>query len=821
MHYLFDTSRATQRLAAFEAHRVLASPWLVGAMVLTVTITAVLAGLAVLWPSPAVWGSALICASVLAGLLLMFTFATTYFPFVTLPYGRRTTTINVAEYSDFSLLAILHQYARHPSPPNFGHATRALVADRVGQAMLRRLGLPAEKLLAALEPVLARYTWDEWAHDMWLLTRSFGQRTILPEHALAVLLVRPELKSFLRSDDLQEHDITFVAWWLTARRFASRAAARWWDPQRLLGFTGVGLGWTAGFTPRLDRLSRLPGGEIWDHITVGREEQIDQLIMTLARQRQSNVLLVGQAGTGRLGVAIEMARRVQANAAHPALLGQRVMYFHIGEVIAQGQTNAQQLAAVASVLSEMERAGNIIAVVDGLSSILGGTGGQLNLSDVLLPFFGSLHVRVVVLISSDEYHLRLKDNDELGHYFEVVQMTPLSGEQTLAILALAAAGIEAKHAIYLPYKTLRAIVEDTDGILPATPYPERAFDVLEEAMAIAQQQQLTALTPDNIHGIVARKAGIPVGQITAAEQSNLLNLEEQLHERVVNQVPAITAVARAMIRARTGVRNMQRPIATFLFLGPTGVGKTETAKTLAATYFGGEEYMIRLDMSEFQTPASVPQLIGSAAQPVGRLTAAIADRPFTVVLLDEFEKAHVSVQQLFLQVFDEGRLTDARGQVISFKHAIIIATSNAGAQYIRDVITRGALPAKFNDQLRDHILRHNIFKPELINRFDGVITFTPLSPGHIREVARRMLGQLNKRLDAQHGVTVVISDELLEFLVTVGYHPEFGARPMSRAIADTVEYTMAQKILKGESTAGQEITLSIPHLEQLLSPIPN
>lgn len=816
MQYLFDTHRAGARVAAARAHRTLASPWLVGVMVAIAVATVALIGLVVMAPSPLLLGLALLGGSIWAGLLLVFVFASTYFPTVHSARRAAAKVINVAANADFSLLRLLDRPAQHPVAQTLPHAIGALFASRSGQVMLRRLDLRAAQVLSALQPVgEGAYTWEAWAHDMWQLARTFEQRLVLPEHAMAALLLRPELKSFLRGNDLQESDISFVAWWLTSHRLSKRAAARWWDPTLLLGFTGVGLSWTSGFTPRLDRLSRFPGGEIWDQIMVGREAQVDQLITTLARQRQSNVLLVGKAGTGRLGVVMEMARRVRLGKAHPALRGQRVMYLHIGDVVAQGRSAAQQLAVVSAVLSEMERAGNIIAVVDGLGSILGSDDGQLNLSDVLLPFFASLRVRVVALISSDEYHLRLKDNDELGHYFEVVQMTPLSVKQTLAILALAASDIEREGHLYLPYKTLRATVEDTDGVLPSTPYPERAFDVLEEAIVIAQQQQLSELTPDHIHGIVSRKTGIPIGTITANEQSNLLNLEERLHERVVNQMPAVASVARAMIRARTGVRNMGRPIATFLFLGPTGVGKTETAKTLAETYFGGEGYMIRLDMSEFQTPDGVAQLIGSAARPVGRLTAAIADRPFTVVLLDEFEKAHISVQQLFLQVFDEGHVTDARGQQISFKHAIIIATSNAGASFIRDAVKAGPLPAHFNDQLRDYILRQDIFKPELINRFDGVITFTPLTPEHIREVARRMLVKLNKRLDAQHGITVAVSDGLLDFLVGIGYHPEFGARPMARAIQDTVEYAVAQQILRGQLTAGQEVVLSAAQLEHV------
>lgn len=220
-------------------------------------------------------------------------------------------------------------------------------------------------------------------------------------------------------------------------------------------------------------------------------------------------------------------------------------------------------------------------------------------------------------------------------------------------------------------------------------------------------------------------------------------------------------------------------------------------------------------MSEFHGEDSVAALIGGSKQTVGRLTSLIADHPFTVLLLDEFEKASTAVHQLFLQILDEGRLTDARGQLFSFRHAIIIATSNAGAEVIREAVERGPLPTDFNDQLREHILREGIFRPELLNRFDGVVTFTPLSLEHIRQVALRMLQKLNKRLDAAHGVTVTVTPELVDYLVSVGYHPEFGARPMARAIQDTVEYAVAQRVIQGSITAGQRLTLSPAQLQRL------
>lgn len=676
--------------------------------------------------------------------------------------------------------------------------------------MLRRLDVAADEVAARLQrDVLPGYSWAAWAEAMLRVARELGGRAVAVEHALAALLLEPSCRVYLRERHLQEEDIGFVAWWLAGQREQREQARAWWRREALHSFMGVGLSWTAGFTPLVDRFSRIPRGNLWDQVGPGRAPLVDQLITTLARERQSNVLLVGQPGTGRVGIIRELARRVRQGQAHPVLNGQRVVYVHVGELIGQAQTGAAQLVVVAQVLREMERAGNVIAVIDGLSSVLGSEGEQrLNLTEVLLPFFQSLAVRVVVVISAEEYQLRLRENEELVHFFEVVSVPSATPEETLQTLALVSPVIEKSSGVYIPYRTMRVVVDRTRGLLQSIPYPERAFDVIEEALVVAQQQRQRVLTVETVQQLISRKVGVPVGTASGEERTRLLNLEQIMHTRLVNQQQAVREVSRALIRARAGVRDESRPIGTFLFLGPTGVGKTEMAKTLAEAYFGHEDYLSRLDMSEFQGEAGVAALLGSATQPVGRLVSLIAARPFTVLLLDEFEKAHPTVHQLFLQVFDEGHITDARGSQVSFEHAMIIATSNAGAEFIRQTVEAGPLPADFDVTLRDYILRQGVLKPELINRFDGVVTFTPLSEAHVAEIARLLLNKLNKRLDDEHGVRVAVTDELIGYLLRVGYNAEFGARPMRRAIQNTVEYAVAQRVLRGLVRPGSEIVLS-------------
>lgn len=663
-------------------------------------------------------------------------------------------------------------------PANFDQAW----ANRHTQSLLRRLQLDPVSTKEALQnKVLPTVRWSE-------LIRRLPVPT--PEKIIGALLTDRAFRADLRAADLREEDVDFVVWWEAIDRELAAARRRWWEPAYLLQISGLGLSWAAGYTPLVDQFSYFPKTNAWDELPFGREEQVQQIITTLARGKQSNVLLVGQPGSGQMAVVRELERRVRNQQAHPALNHERMLYIHLS-----------QLTNVAAALREMERAGNIIAVFDGLSS--------LNQDiDLLLPFLGSANVRVVVLAATDEYHRSIAKNAELMQLFEVVAVPPLSEDNTLKLLAMIAPRLSRESNAFLPYRTLRAIVDGTASILPNVPFPERAFDFLSEALVIAQNRSDKILTAPHVYDLIARKVGIPLGELSRNESARLLNLETEIHRRVINQERAVQVVARAMQRARAGTRTLKRPIGTFLFIGPTGVGKTETAKALAEAYFGSERALMRLDMSEYGDTEATTRLIGSADYPDGRLTDMIADRPFAVILLDEFEKANPAVHQLFLQVFDEGHLTDARGRLVSFKHSILIATSNAGAEFIRENIARGPLPGDFETVLRNHILETGIFTPELLNRFDGVVTFTPLTTEHLQAVVRLMLRHLNQRLDAEHGITVAITPDLIQYLIKIGYNPEFGARPLHRAIQDSVEYLVAQRILQHWITPGEEIILT-------------
>ena len=372
-------------------------------------------------------------------------------------------------------------------------------------------------------------------------------------------------------------------------------------------------------------------------------------------------------------------------------------------------------------------------------------------------------------------------------------------------------GFEKQYDLKAGYRSLRAIIDLTDRYIQDIPFPEKAIDFLGEVMVYVKTKTPSkTVLPEHVAQIISQRTKIPAGEIQKTEREKLLKLEEFIHRRVINQEEAVDVLADAMRRTRAGVTRKEKPIGTFLFLGPTGVGKTETSKALAESYFGSEHRMIRLDMSEYQSLDSIERLIGSHdGKRQGLLTNAIRENPFSLVLLDEIEKAHSNILNLFLQVLDEGRLTDSLGRTVSFRNSIIIGTSNAGAEFIRKYVEKKAGYAFtfFKKELIEHLLTERIFRPEFLNRFDAVIIFKPLTRENLVDIAILMLQRLNRRLVHGRGIQFIITKELAEKIAQLGYHPEFGARPMNRVIQDRIENKIAKKILAGELNRGDAIEI--------------
>jgi ATP-dependent Clp protease ATP-binding subunit ClpC len=377
--------------------------------------------------------------------------------------------------------------------------------------------------------------------------------------------------------------------------------------------------------------------------------------------------------------------------------------------------------------------------------------------------------------------------------------------------------LERKYKKFISYPALREIITLTERYLPSLPFPEKAMDILDEVVIyVADSTRDPIVLPKHVDKIISEKTQIPVGEIEAKEKNILLNLEDLIHQRIINQEEAVNEVSSAMRRARTGVTIRKGPMGCFLFLGPTGVGKTETSKALAEIYFGSEEKMIRLDMSEFQNTTDIPRLIGAAGEE-GMLTTKVRESPFSLVLLDEIEKAHPNILNLFLQVLDEGNLTDGLGRKVDFKSTIIIATSNAAYKVILKALKEKTEWSKVKQKLLENLFAEGIFRPEFINRFDAMVVFRPLTKENLLDIAELFLQKLKKNLQEKE-VEFLITPELKEKIVELGYDPTFGAREMRRVIQDRVENILASALLSDRLKRGYRVKVDPEKFELIINP---
>jgi ATP-dependent Clp protease ATP-binding subunit ClpC len=431
------------------------------------------------------------------------------------------------------------------------------------------------------------------------------------------------------------------------------------------------------------------------------------------------------------------------------------------------------------------------------------------LSTVLVDFLSRGSTFAIAATTPQGYTAAI-ERSILGRVFEKVRVDEPGVDEAIHVLESKILGIEFEHPVSFTYMAIEAIVQLSDRFMHESYLPKKAIEVAKEVAVMVFKERGTdaLITKEDVGRLISEKTGVPSSHVGEEEKDTLLHLEERMHGRVVGQEEAVTAVAAALRRARTQLRSENRPIAAFLFLGPTGVGKTELAKTVAESYFGSENSMIRLDMSEYQQPESLSRLIGRpGTSEGGLLSEAVRQQPFALVLLDEFEKANPGILNVFLQVFDDGRLTDSAGRTIDFTNTILIATSNAGTQYIQDAVKQN-VP---DDQIKTHVLEEElkgVYRPELLNRFDGIIVFKPLTQDELMEITKRMIARVVERLETK-GIHFRASDDVIEDLAHKGYNPIFGARPLRRLVQEEVDNAIANALLKDDVKRRDTIVLEL------------
>lgn len=630
---------------------------------------------------------------------------------------------------------------------------------------------------------------------------------------LAAFKLDPHGSQLLSGLGLTIDDVRLVGAWLTRLRAAQIHRPIW---QEAPG-AGIAQDWTSGYTPFLRNfvqdLTEVVRGAGGLRI-VGRDAEIAQLEQTLAKNRGHNVLLVGQPGIGKETLILGLAEQFARGRVGQGLAYQHLLQLDIGAVLAGVSDRGEIESRLLQIFSEASRAGNAILVIPDVHLLVGG--GErvagVDATELLVQILQSPAIRVIATTTPGELQSRIASQSSLIGLFERLDVAEPAPEAVVEILQNAVLAHEVETQGFFTFAALKEISTIARRYAKDQPAPENALNLLAEMASHVSASGERLVTPEVVRQVLSTKLQVPLDVAGGGERDKLVSLETDLRQTVVAQDEAISALASALRRARSGLSSGKRPIASMLFLGPTGVGKTETAKALARVYFGGEDRMIRFDMSEYSQPDSLVRLIGApganGTKVGGLLADAVHDRPFSLVLLDEFEKAHPQILNLFLQILDDGRLTDGTGRVVDFTNTIIIATSNAGAELIRQSIAAGEDQETRRKHLLDALQTQGIYKPELLNRFDGVVAFQPLAAEHVRAIVELMLGQLAAKLLAEQQMTITFAPDLVDALATGGFDPQFGARPVRRLIQDKVETFLANAILAGTVQKGSTLTVS-------------
>jgi len=631
-------------------------------------------------------------------------------------------------------------------------------------------------------------------------------------------------------------------------------------------------------TPTLDSLARdLTQAAREDKLDpiVGRNMEVRRITQILSRRTKNNPVLVGEPGVGKTAIAEGFAQKIVEGVVPPSLVNKRLMALDMGSLVAGTKYRGEFEERMKKIIDEIYEDGEVILFIDELHTLIGAGGaeGAIDASNILKPALARGELQTIGATTLDEYQKYIEKDAALERRFASVRVDSPSQEETIAILQGLKERYEDHHNVLMTDEALKAAVIYSSRYIQSRELPDKAIDLMDESAAKVRldlsdepaphQNEMDKLTEliqakekaiteqnfeqaaqirqqeieqaekieelinngevdrpsvyaDDIAEVVAQWTGIPVHEMKETESTRLMNMESSLHERVIGQNDAVSAIARAVRRARSGIKDPNRPIGSFMFLGPTGVGKTELAKALAEVMFGSEEDLIRIDMSEYMEKYTTSRLVGSPPGYVGydeggQLTEKIRNKPYSVILLDEIEKAHPDVFNILLQVLDDGVLTDGKGRKVDFKNTIIIMSSNIGATALRDEKEVGfgaadrrfdhdAMEAKIREEMKQH------FRPEFLNRIDEAIVFHALEKEQLREIVRLLTNDLIKQL-AEQEVDLRITPAALDILADEGYDPEYGARPLRRAIQTNVEDMLSDELISGRVKAGDKITV--------------
>lgn len=698
----------------------------------------------------------------------------------------------------------------HPSPQAIAAAVGSVVG---GQFFGARFGISARFMqdLASADPAASEAVWQEALR----LRDELGAGEISAGMVLVALThTFPERDAVLAHLKLDYDDL------INGIRWQRHIYALIEEQDRPKRTGGIARDWSFGYIPLLTRFGQNISEQISRSGLLATKleahgQALDQLISTFGTAGRQNVALVGSAGSGKTTVVHAFAEKLlDASSKIPeSLKFRQVFILDSAALLAAAPGRGEVESLITQVLGEAYNAKNIIICLDNAQLFFEEGVGSVDLSNVLLPILEAGRLRMILTMDEQKFLQIGQRNSALINALNRVTIGPATKDETIAAMQDQLISTEFQRKVTYTYQSLEEAYRLSERYVHDLAMPGRAIKLMESAAGYAENGLVTM---NSVQQAIEKTLNIKVGVASGEdERAKLLNMENLIHERMINQVRAVNVVSDALRRARAGVRNQNRPIGTFLFLGPTGVGKTELAKALADVYFGGEGRMIRLDLNEYVRSDDVVRLIADGADDPSSLTAQAMKQPFSVVLLDEIEKAHPNVLTTLLQLLDEGILRDIKNREVSFRDTIVIATSNAGADRIREYIERGYQLEQFEQQFVDELISSNQFRPEFLNRFDEIVVFRPLSKDELMKVVDLILAGINKTLALQK-ISVQVADDAKRFLVDKGYDPRLGARPMRRVVQRAVENTVAKQMLAGSVAPGSVIDISLEQVRQIL-----
>jgi ATPases with chaperone activity, ATP-binding subunit len=751
------------------------------------------------------------------GNLAVGVFVVTMFVWPTMFLLWQSRELKELKPSDTSLAGLMASdlLGKLPENPTQQDLCRAIGSTVGGRFFAARLGIPALQLVEYVSAD-AGDTAVVWADAIRIHQNLFDKSDILTSATVlaAICRVNPTVKGMLPNLKIDEDDVVNGAeWFAHLNKLFAQAST-----EKMTG--GIGRDWSFGYTPMLKRygqnFSEKYANTKGQHIRLeSHSELVDRMIDMFSKPGRQNVALIGPVGSGKTTVVEALAERLMDGSANiPKNLQYRqVISLDVTSLISAAPGRGEIEALITRVINEAYSAKNIILCLDNAHLFFEDNTGSVDISNILQPILESGGMRLILAMEEQKFLEISQRNAALAAAINRLQVNPPNEVETMRIIEDNSLTIEATKKVVFMYQALREAYKLSERYVKDIAQPRRSLQVLEGATNSVPNGLVTA---EIVRASMETTLGVKIGATDSAEErQQLLNMEDLIHKNMINQTTAVSAVSSALRRARAGVRNEKRPIGTFLFLGPTGVGKSELAKQVSSVYFGGESNMVRLDLNEFVQPEDVSRLIADAASNPNSLSAQISKNPFSVVLLDEIEKAHTNVLSTLLQVLDEGIMRDINNREVSFRDAIIIATSNAGADRIRQYVEAGQSVEKFADSIKDELVNTKQFTPEFLNRFDEIVVFRPLTMEELLQVLDLQIKSVNKTLASQK-VSVTVEEDAKLTLVDAGYDPRLGARPMRRVVQQTVENLVSEKLLSGTLQAGQNLNISLEDVKSLL-----